>query len=366
MRIAMFSSLAKNTGCWLKLGYLAESLKRQGVEVVVFDPLPAMPLFLDFLLSIPWNMIRVLFCRCDVLFGAKPFLQVTLPFLFAKLLRKKIWTVVDVDDLDYEYRSGFLRSVVYVMQTTCTRFMDMVTYHNEALVEPLKTVFRVDASKLYCLKQGVDFAIFDREHLNDTQALQRLRERYHLSEEDEVIVYSAHLNAASCLDGVLQAFQRAWQSGVPIKLLVIGGGDREQHYRQTVECLGLSGAVIFTGYLTPSDVAGHVLLGDMALVYYDDGPANRYRCSMKLRELLGMGRIVVCNRTGETPVFTDYVALCDSDFNVMAETIVGVINRKSEMKQMADRGCSFIHDQYDWATIGAEFLGELNHRMACV
>jgi glycosyltransferase involved in cell wall biosynthesis len=361
MRVALFSSLSKKTGCWLKLGYLASALKEANVDVVVYDPLPPMPLFLDFILSIPWNTMRALFCRCDVLFGAKPFLHVTFPFLLCKWL-KGTWAVVDVDDLDYEYRTGILRRIVYGMQTALTRFMDMVTYHNATLVEPLHTAFKVSPTKLYCLRQGVDFHVFDYGRLNDPVAIGKLRARYGLSDRDEVIVYSAHLNAASCLDGVLKTIQRVRTQKANVKLLVIGGGDRERHYRQLAEQLGLSASVIFTGYLTPAEVAGHILLGEIALVYYDDSPANLYRCSMKLRELLGMARVVVCNRTGEAAAFSDYLELAESDWDSMADAIWTAIANKETLRQKAERGRLFIQDRYNWRSIGAAFLDELRLR----
>ena len=361
MRIALFSSLAKNTGCWLKLGYLARALSRCG-EVVVYDPLPPMPLFLDFILSIPWNLVRVMGCRCDVLMGAKPFLHITLPFMLRKWLYRT-WTVVDVDDLDWEYRKGFLRTLVRGMQTTCTRFLDMVTFHNDELRDPLAHAFRIEPTKLYCLKQGVDFGIFNRDGLKGSPRIDDLRRRYGIRTRDEVLVYSAHLNAASCLDGILEAVRRVRQQNTHVRLMVIGGGDRELNYRRLAAEMGMEDSILFTGYLKPEEVAVHLLLGDIALVYYDDSAANRYRCSMKLREMLGMGRIIVCNRTGETPLFSDYVVMSAPDPGAMAEAILDAIRRKPALAEVAERGAAYARAAFDWEKIGAEFLQEMGVRL---
>ena len=114
MKIAVLSSLAQETGCWLRTQYIANSLRNAGrgdVEVETIKPLKKnMPFMFDMVLSIPINFTKVLFNKSDVFVAVKPFPNVTIPLVAKKIIdNKKI--IVDIDDLDSGYRKGLLSQV---------------------------------------------------------------------------------------------------------------------------------------------------------------------------------------------------------------------------------------------------------------
>jgi glycosyltransferase involved in cell wall biosynthesis len=102
---------------------------------------------------------------------------------------------------------------------------------------------------------------------------------------------------------------------------VAGGGPSLENFRNEARSRGLEGAVAFTGSLTPREVASCLRAADVALVYYSEGLANRYRASLKLREALACGAKVVSTNVGEASSMGKYVTLSKPDPVSFAQAI---------------------------------------------
>ena len=355
MKILILSSLSKKTGCWLRAGYLANGLAGEDVDVKLVNPLPALPCFFDMILAIPVNLIRVLCTRCDVVIGLKPFPNVTIPLLLAKLMGRL--TVVDIDDLDYGYRTGMLRNVVRISQGALAKYAHVATYHNEKLRVILEDEFNIPQGRIYRLKQGVDFQLFDKDTSERGQAVRILTAKYGLVDR-KVMLYTAHLNAACDLGIILEALAEVVREEPEVLLLVIGGGERlEEFTKQSVE-LGVADYVVFTGHQKNTDTVTHLMLGDIALLYYADIEVNEYRCSMKLREYLAMGKTVVCNSAGELTQF-DKVTIQASDDTADAFSASMLYALRNDCSTLADLGYEYARREFDWNVIGAQFVAYL-------
>lgn len=347
MRIVILSSLAQDTGCHLRAQYLAEALS-QAAEVRYLKPFPrTLPFRADMIISLPVNIIRVLFSKADVYIGMKPFPNVTLPLLIKKMLeRKKI--VVDIDDLDSGYRKGWAAAVSSLVQKPFPAYFDLVTYHNERLALYIEKFFSVNGDKLYRLEQGVDSRVFSPEKFD--QALRRM-----FPEGRKIVLYTGHLNAACDLEEIMKAMKIVLDR-VAATFIVAGGGPDEARFRRRAGEIGLP--VYFTGRLSNSQAASYMSIADICLVYYRNIPVNYYRSSMKLRECLAMDKKVVTDDVGELKNFKEYTYQTIPDVKAYAEKIIEVLTAAADQREKS--GGKHIRKAYDWNMLGGRFHERLN------
>ncbi len=357
MKIAVLSSLAQETGSWLRTQYIADSLRNAGkgkIEVEAVKPLKkSLPLMMDMALSIPLNFLKILFNKSDVFIAVKPFPNLSVPLVAKKMLDKsKI--IVDIDDLDSGYRKGLLSEINAFSQKPFPRYFDIVTYHNSLLYDYIQKEFKVQKEKLYKLDQGVDFRIFDYKIKDEN-----LRKKF-ADKNEKIILFMGHLNIASDLDEIIKAMkivqEKLSKTRTKFVFLVAGGGPDEENFKNLAEELGVK--AIFTGYVNKEDIAKYVSIADLCIVYYKDKNVNYYRCSMKLRECMGMGKKIVCDDVGDLKQFSKYTYQTKADMNEFAEKIIKLLKSKGDGRELKAR--KFIEKNLDWNKLGEKFLEKIN------
>ena len=345
LRILVLSGLGKDSGCMVRARYLTASLKNAGADATLAPGIRTLPLFLDLMVSAVWNL-RLLFSACDVIIACKPLPSVT-PLLMLKGMRGAI-TVVDIDDLDYGYRTGLLSWITRRMETPFPKRCNIVTYHNEALIRVIRDTFRVGPEHLFPLPQGVDLSIFyprqQLAHRNGTVP-------------GLVVVYPAHLNRASDLDAIFEVLRLARQLLPALRLIVIGGGPKERHFRRLAKAGNLDGYVEFTGYVQPERVPAYLAMGDAGIVYYKDTEVNYYRSSMKLREMLAAGLKVVSTDVGECRQFARFTYQAPPEPQAVAELLVRTLTEGGDGREVA--GSAFVRKEMNWNTIGDRLYKKL-------
>jgi glycosyltransferase involved in cell wall biosynthesis len=284
-------------------------------------------------LSLPGNLVRALRSDADWLIGIKPFPNVTVPLLLARWLRGKR-IVVDVDDLDFGYFRGWRAALIRALETPAPRRFDVVTYHNERLKDVLIRRFRVPPDRVLRLEQGVDLDVFRPRPI---------------PVEEGTLLYVGHLNIASDLAFILQAVAYVQRSR-RARFTVAGGGPCAGRFREMADELGV--VTRFTGPLSNHEVADEIAKAEVCLVYYADTEVNRYRCSMKLRECLAMGKKTVCNDVGELGDFAPFTYASSSRLEDFADRIVEALDGGDSREE---RGATFVRERYDWNRIAAGF-----------
>ena len=342
MKILILSSCAKNTGSYLRAVYLAESL-RDHCDVELVAPLSrSIRLRLHVLLSIPRNLLRVIARDADFLVGIKAFPNVTIPLLVAKyLMGRKV--AVDIDDADHEYVKGMQARILALIQRPAPRRFDLVTYHNELLRDFIGKEFRVGEDRLYRLEQGVDLERFSPRD-GDV--------------EKGSLFFTGFLDVCSSLGSLLRAV-RIVQQRVDAPLTVAGGGILEPRFRRLARSLGVT--VRFLGQQPIERVVEEMARAEICLVYYDETEANRYRCSMKLRESLAMAKKTVCNDIGEMKHFEKYTYQSSSGIEDFAGMILDTLER-GDGREL--EGALFIRRNFDWKRIGERFYRRIQRLCA--
>jgi glycosyltransferase involved in cell wall biosynthesis len=353
MKILLLSGEARDSGCWVRVQYLGNALRKLGNEVHLLTPLKTMPARTDLIISIPLYLLKSSFTSCDLVMGFKPYPQVGVTLLWEKLKGAKV--IIDIDDLDYGYRGGFLSSLLKLAQSPLPRRCDLVTYHNQNLFSHIIGELRVPPQKTFYLGQGVDLSLFNPKKVQEGKK-EEIAKKHRLSGK-KVVLYTAHLNIASDLEPILEAFSLLIKQDPQTLLLVAGGGPWQAYFERLAEEMGIAKDVIFTGYLPKEEIPSYISIAQVCLLYYKDCPANHYRSSMKLREYLAMGKKVVSNDVGELKSFSKYTFQSSSDLGEYASKILGVLKGEDDERNI--EGQSYVRKNFSWERIARRFQKRL-------
>jgi glycosyltransferase involved in cell wall biosynthesis len=337
MKALVLSSQAKNTGSTLRAYYIQKYLKKHIHTEYIEPPFKSMPLMLDFLLSLFYYFFKVLNKRYDAVIIVKPYPNTVWPALLLKMKGAKI--IIDIDDLDYGYRSGMLSGLIKMFQSGLTEKADYLTSHNDELIGLIKKEHPGFSQKVFKLKQCVDLELYG-ESRKVTADAATIKSGF---DGRKILFYTAHLNIACYLEEILGMMSGLGDGAV---LIVGGGGPLLGHYIKLAAKMGLGRSVVFTGALTQQQVAAYITAADLCLVYYSDAPVNRFRASMKVREYMALNADIVANSVGELSGFGEYVYLSGSSFGEFSEE---VRKRIKTLDKRGKKGYKFIKSNYDWS-----------------
>lgn len=348
--LLIFSSLPKNSGCYLRAYYLGKSLIQNRLKIKVIKPPESLPFMIDFVITFFLNLYYVFKYKFKMGFAIKPYPNTLIPLLIKKLFTD-IKIGVDIDDIDFGYRKGIINTISRLIQKPFPKFFDIITYHNPLLKKFIIQEYNVENEKLFILLQGVDFDIYNHK-IKIRDFKKKLLKRAAISSKTKIIVYTAHLNIAADLDIILDNI-KPLLSKRDYFLIIAGGGPMLNFYKDYAKNLDIK-KIYFTGYLLPQEIVKYVLTSDVAIVYYKDKPVNYYRCSMKIREYLALRKRVVSNDVGELKNFKKYVYQSKTDIDSFIKKIDWLLSKNfSDKREFA--GYKFVKQKYDWKNIGKNF-----------
>ncbi len=358
MRVLVLSSLSSDSGCFLRAQYLAHSLRRAGATVIFPMPPHSLPFMFDFIVSFIQNVMICFTTSYDIGIAIKPYPNTLIPLLLKRIISKSK-VITDIDDIDFGYRTGLLATILKIMQKPLPKKCDSITYHNDALKKFIHTTFHVPADKLYKLEQGVDTTLFKPLHGRRWEKRKKTLINKYCLNGKKIIVYAGHLNIASDLDAILKAVHMAYQKDPQIHLLIAGGGPMYHDFIALTKKLQLSDIVSFTGYLSPALINECINCADIAVAYYKSIHVNRYRVSMKVREYMGAGAVVVCNSFGDLKRFKKYAVQSKNSIHDFSKSIIRALRNRIKLKKTAEKAYHFITAHYDWNVIGRNFYQQI-------
>ncbi len=341
MRFLIFCSLPRNSGSYVMGKYIARSLAKQH-KVEYVNTFNRMPFNLYYLASIPVYLFKSLFKKSDVTIVLKPFPAACLAAFIQKLYGAK--TILDIDDVDYGY-TGYLSGITKHIQSLFSKKFDLIFVHNAELMKRVQQDFGIKKEKLFLRDQGVDLDVFKPMRI----ARQGRKKR---------LIFTGHLNASSYLGEILNAFKLASMNKKNIELIVIGDGYKKTAYEKTARKLGID--VKFLGYISNQDViARHIASSDAGVVYYPETLGNKYRCSMKLREYLAMGKPAACNDFGDLKRFKKYTYMSRTgDIKAFSGQIIKALFRPDKRELM---GMSYVRSNLSWNAIVENMLEKIQN-----
>ena len=351
MKIGILSSLASTTGCSLRGEYLANALKKQGNEVFYFPRLPQLKFKLDYLLFIPYNILRTFYKKFDYLIVLKPFPTGCIPAIINRFFTKtKI--IIDIDDLDYTYRTGILARIIENMQKSLSKHFDIATIlDNKNLIDYVDKKWKI--KHMIPIEQGVDTDLFNPGKYNKDN----LRKKYNLTDK-KVIVFTGHLGETAVeVEMLLKSFKEINDKNA--FLIIAGGGSRLEFFKNLAKTLKIEKNVLFTGYLKNTEMPQFISLADVCVCYYEDRKANYYRNSMKVREYLSMGKLVVCTNIADLKKFKDYTIQTKPNKNDFVKGIIKALSKK-ENQSIESKRRKFILDNFSWDKIAYTLTKKFN------
>jgi N-acetylglucosaminyl-diphospho-decaprenol L-rhamnosyltransferase len=197
-----------------------------------------------------------------------------------------------------------------------------------------------------------------------------------IAEGTTLLAYFGFLNSTKGLDDLLQAMallkSAAGPEGAPaIKLMMVGGGlgSSDPTNRATAEkldalaaSLGLSGDLLWTGYLEPAEVSAALLSADAAVLPYADGASFRRGSLLAALEhaLPVITTIPVTPAHAiEPPVEVSFprfddghnVLLVPPGDPVALASAIGRLHAQPHLREMLSRGAAKLAPNFGWESI---------------
>ena len=109
------------------------------------------------------------------------------------------------------------------------------------------------------IPSGIDLSKYDAQTRTDSR--ERIRRKYKMDRKTTVLLYVGRLAKEKNVEELLEYQQKVQESGT--RLMIVGGGPYLETLRKKAAELGVTGSVIFTGMVSPAEVASYYPAGDL-------------------------------------------------------------------------------------------------------
>lgn len=109
------------------------------------------------------------------------------------------------------------------------------------------------------IPSGIDLEKYEAQCRTD--ARERIRRNYEISRDTTVLLYVGRLAKEKNVEELLEYQQKVQESGAV--LMIVGGGPYLETLRKKAAELGVTESVIFTGMVSPEEVASYYPVGDL-------------------------------------------------------------------------------------------------------
>jgi len=223
----------------------------------------------------------------------------------------------------------------------------------------------IPASKMFSFPLGVDTLVHP-----DKVDGQQVRRRLEL-EEYPTLIYFGEMERARQLDFLLGVVRIVVQRIPALKLLMVGKseqGDQDVEWLKSVAVeLGISGNVIFVGYVPREDVPSYIAAADIGVSPIVPLPLYWISSPTKLVETMGMAKPVVANDIPEQELLLSKsgAGICTAyDEDAFADAIRWLLRHPEEAREMGKRGRKYVeeHRSYD---ILAQRIEKVYNELVC-
>ncbi|MDD5110377.1 MAG: glycosyltransferase family 4 protein [Patescibacteria group bacterium] len=206
----------------------------------------------------------------------------------------------------------------------------------------------VAKEKISLVPNGVNFAHFSQPI--EPRALRQWREKFHLAEEDKVIISISRLVEKNGLDTLIRAVALLRQKKFNVKLLIVGSGPLEKKLSGLIRTLKLDQQVIFSGY-----VAYPMLPSNLGLAQVFSRPSRSEGFGNVFIEAMAAGVPVVATPVGGIIDFLQdgvngYMAQ-PNDPQSVADAIVRALSDRDRDRIIQNGKATA--QRYDWAKVGS-------------
>lgn len=281
--------------------------------------------------------------------------------LLRRALGHRTRLVLDTDDWEGEGGWNELdrlpwwsRALVSVQEDSILRIAPAVTAASRFLWHRCAALRR-SAARLRYIPNGFDPR--DYAGLDEVDG-SSVRQQYALDQAPAVLLYTRFFEFQ--LPRIVETWKRVHRALPEARLLVAGSGafGQERILARLLHEAGLGTTAVFTGWLQPAQIPGHLAAADVAWFPYDDTLANRAKCSAKLIELMAMRRPIVADAVGQNPEYlthgTSGVLVQPGDIDAWAAATVDLLRDPAARQRLGDAARAALVTRFCWPRLAAE------------
>jgi glycosyltransferase involved in cell wall biosynthesis len=192
---------------------------------------------------------------------------------------------------------------------------------------------------------------------------QPVRQQAHATSDDLLIAFFGLVNRSKGLDVLLNALASLGASGVPARLVIIGGGagssdPTNTQYRREIEALivrlDLANYIYTTGFLDEETVGKFLAASDVVVLPFRDGASYRRG---SLMAAIHYGCPIVTTRPMiEIPAFADgenMLLVPPNDPDALAAAIRQLFS-SPELRHRLQRGAQHLAARFEWSNIARD------------
>ena len=218
---------------------------------------------------------------------------------------------------------------------------------------------RFNASLLtarYGLEPEVIYNGFNPERFQPGEAPEPgIRERLGFSPSDFVLVYAGRLIGLKGVKFLLRAVTRV-REDLPLKVLIVGGGEEEGSLRGLCRELALEKKVVFTGFVPHAEIPAYLRCADLAV--YPSLADEAF--GLSICEAMACGLPVVATRVGGIPELIEDgktgFLVEPRDEAALADRIERVLGDPGEAKEIGPRAAARVRELFTWEKVGDRLL----------
>lgn len=155
---------------------------------------------------------------------------------------------------------------------------------------------------------GVNKSIFMPIHKTSSKYFEK-------SDDLFIIIYHGTLSQGREILNLIKAISLLVEEGFDnIKLLLVGSGKDENHFKEEVVRLGISDYVIFTGIVPYNDVPTVISIADLAVIPFPKSEWWEYQSPMKIFEYLAMGIPIIATDLQAHTHISDSITLIPDNY----------------------------------------------------
>lgn len=178
-----------------------------------------------------------------------------------------------------------------------------------------------------------------------------------INSAEQKVLYLGTLGRVRKMDFIVRAFALVVKKIPSAKLYLVGGGDDpvdEEILRKEADRQGISGAVVFTGFLPMSEAWQYVKQADVCVSPFYPTPILNSTSPTKLIEYMAMGKPVVANDHPE-----QRLVIAESgggycipyEEGAFAEAIIALLNDPDEAQKKGLKGRRYVEECRTYQTI---------------
>ncbi len=181
--------------------------------------------------------------------------------------------------------------------------------------------------------------------------LKELRKKHNIRDQDKLITYIGSFYDFVGLEGFIKGLRKI-RSKVPnARLLLVGGGEADQRLRNLAKKHGVEKDVIFTGFVSYTDVCSYINLASVCIVPFREVDATRDIVPIKLFQYLGCKKPVICRKLGGILTVVprvDHGVIFEKTDEAMIDRTIKLLGDRKMQDKLAGQGYQFCQSRHTW------------------